>query len=135
MERICVSLDDKAIKLLETYENKLNTSKADVMRRALSCMETVTKATEKVPLDTIYAYIDCLAKMEHVMLDVSHWELIWSVIEDGTDEFWEEIREVGRDYRRELHSRGIRDPATAFIPPLPPKRAGGAHNRRNCSSR
>jgi hypothetical protein len=109
MERLSISLDDESAKLIEKYKEKYGTSKADIIRRALRYLSLVEEATEKVPLDNIDIYIDYLAEMEHVIVDIAYWELIFSEIGEGSKEFWEEVYEIGEDHGTEYYDKGIKD--------------------------
>jgi hypothetical protein len=109
MERLSISLDDESAKLIEKYKEKYGTSKADIIRRALRYLRMVEEATEKVPLDNIDIYIDYLAEMEHVIVDIAYWELIFSEIGEGSKEFWEEVYEIGEDHGTEYFDKGIKD--------------------------
>ncbi|UCG68110.1 MAG: CopG family transcriptional regulator [Thermoplasmata archaeon] len=109
MERLSISLDDDSAKLIEKYKEKYGTSKADIIRRALRYLSMVEEATEKVPLDNIDIYIDYLAEMEHVIVDIAYWELIFNEIGEGSEEFWVEVFEIGEDHGTEYFDKGIKD--------------------------
>ena len=109
MERLSVSLDDKSVKLIKKYENKYETSKAAIIRKALICMDTVEENTQNVSLETIEKYVDYLATMEHIILDIAHWESVWNEIGEGSEKFWNEVYEVGMDHRVEYYDKGIRE--------------------------
>ena len=109
MERLSVSLDESSIEIIDEFKRKYSTSKADVIRRALQCLNTVEEATEKVPLEIIKIYIDYLAKMEHIIVDIAHWECIWHEIGEGSKEFWNEVYKIGEAHRKEYYDKGIRD--------------------------
>ena len=103
-----MSLDEKASRVLEKYERKNGSSKAEVVRKALSLMEKIDAETQHVSVDTIIKYVDYLATMEHLILDVSHWECSWSEIGEGSDDFWREMHEVGKSHREEYWDKNIR---------------------------
>lgn len=109
MKRLSVSLDDNSTTLIEKYEKKYKTSKADVVRKALFHLDAMEEYTKNVSLETIKTYVDHLAKMEHVILDIAHWESIWKEISNGSEEFWNEVYEIGKALRPEYHDRGIRE--------------------------
>lgn len=109
MERLSVSLDEKSLTFLKRYLSKYNTSKADILRRALQCLDNVEEATEEVPLENIRVYIDYLAKMEHVIVDIAHWRAIFSEIGEGSEGFWDEVYKIGEEHRKEYHDKGLRE--------------------------
>lgn len=109
MERLSVSLDEKSISTIKKYLTKYNTSQADIIRRALNCLETIEDATEKAPLQDILTYIDYLANKEHLILDIAHWKSIFTEIGEGSKKFWDEVYTIGDAHREEYFDKGIRD--------------------------
>jgi hypothetical protein len=102
-------LDEESVRLLEKFEARSGTSKADVFRKALRSMEIVHEATETVSFPTIKEYIDCLAKMDSVILDVSNWESIWTEIGEGSERFWKQVWDIGKETRCEYNGKGVKD--------------------------
>lgn len=109
MDRLSVSLDEKSEKLLKKYEEKYHTSKAEVIRRALDSLDNVENVTEKVDFGTIKTYVDFLAKKEHIILDIAHWESIWNKFDAGSNGFWEEMHKIGEAHMEEYSDKGIKE--------------------------
>jgi hypothetical protein len=107
MERLSVSLDERCIKLIDNYTEKYGTSKADIIRKALKNLKNAEEAKKKAKLQDINIYIDFLANMEHVILDIALWDLIFSQIGDSSEEFWEAVHGIGVDHSTEYHDKGL----------------------------
>jgi hypothetical protein len=109
MERLSISLDDETLSIIEKYLPKYQGSKADLIRRALHCLEYNEEIQKKTTMENINAYIEFLANMEHIMLDISIWKAIFSEIGKGTDEFWDEVFKIGGEHKIEYFDRGIKN--------------------------
>lgn len=106
--RLSISLDEGSAALIERLQSKHKTSKADIVRRAVRYLNIAEEEGE-VPLDTCKVYLDFLSRGEHVIVDVEHWKALFSEIGSGSDEFWKEVREIGRYHWREYYDKGLRD--------------------------
>ena len=62
-----------------------------------------------IDFKTIEAYIDYLGKLEHVIVDISHWKVIFNEIGSGSSKFWDEIYRIGEEHRKEYYDKGIRN--------------------------
>ena len=109
MERLSVSLNDESLSIIEEYLPKYSGSKADVIRRALQYLKEYEETQEKSPLTTTRIYIEYLAQMEHVIVDIAHWKAIFSEIGDGSEEFWDEVYKIGEEHRKEYYDRGLKN--------------------------
>jgi len=109
MERLSVSLDEKSISIIKKFLEKYETSHADVIRRALNCLDSMEGIKEKAPVKDILIYIDFLANKEHLIVDIAHWKLIFTQIGEGTDIFWEEVYDIGDAHRKEYFDKGLRE--------------------------
>ena len=109
MERLSVSLDEESLSIIQKYLPKYRGSKADIIRRALQYLKEYEETQEKAPLENIEAYIDYLAKMEHVIVDIAHWKAIFSEIGEGSEEFWDEVYKIGEEHRKEYYDKGIKN--------------------------
>jgi len=105
--RLTISLDQESWALIEQLQQKYKTSKADVLRKAVFCLDIVEKVGLTSP-DTIKAWLDFLGKGEHVIVDVEHWRAIFNEIGEGNQEFWEKVREIGRYHWGEYYDKGLR---------------------------
>ena len=109
MERLSISLNEKSLSIIKKYVSKYNTSQADIIRRSLSCLETVEETTEKTSLDSVLTYVDYLANKEHLIIDIAHWKSIFIEIGDGSRKFWDEVYKIGDSHRKEYFDKGIRE--------------------------
>jgi len=108
-ERLSISLNNESTKIIQKYLPKYQGSKADLIRRALIYLDKCEEIQETVDFKTIEAYIDYLGKLEHVIVDISHWKVIFNEIGSGSSKFWDEIYKIGEEHRKEYYDKGIRN--------------------------
>ena len=108
-ERLSISLNNESTKIIQKYLPKYQGSKADLIRRALIYLDKCEEIQETVDFKTIEAYIDYLGKLEHVIVDISHWKVIFNEIGSGSSKFWDEIYRIGEEHRKEYYDKGIRN--------------------------
>ena len=106
-ERLSISLNDESSSIIQKYLPKYKGSKADLIRRALTYLNKCEEIQENVNFKTIEAYIDYLGKLEHVIVDISHWKVIFNEIGNGSSRFWNEIFKIGEEHRKEYYDKGI----------------------------
>jgi len=110
MERLSISLDNECIKIIENCLQKhCGSSKADIIRKALQNLKLYEKLQEKTSLENIDAYIEYLAKMEHMIIDIAHCKSIFEEIGEGSEEFWKKVHDIGVEHYREFSDRGIKN--------------------------
>ena len=109
MERLSVSLDTESLNIIAEYLPKYKGSKANLIRRALETLKEHELMQKKVPITTIETYVDYLGSMEHVIVDIAHWKSIFKEIGDGTDQFWEEVYDIGTAHWKEYYDKGIKN--------------------------
>jgi len=109
MERLSISLDEKSSSILNKYLSKYGTSKADIIRKALDCLETMEETVEETSLENILAYVDYLAEGEHLIVDIAHWKSIFIEIGEGSKKFWDEVYKIGDSHRREYSDKGVKE--------------------------
>jgi hypothetical protein len=83
MERLSVSLDDESLEIIKKYLPKYKGSKANLIRRSLEHLSYHEEIQEKVTFGDIRIYIDYLAKLEHLIVDIAHWKAIFLEIGEG----------------------------------------------------
>jgi len=108
MKRICVNFDDESLVVIENYRLKYKGSMANLLRRAIKCLEICEEAQEKASLEKITAYIDFLAKMEHMIIDIAVGKAVFSEIGEGSEKFWNEIYKIGEEHSMEFQDKGLR---------------------------
>ena len=110
MKRLSIALDDKSSNMIDSYQSKYNLSKSETIRRALECLKYVDENINgKTNLKTISVYVDLLANMEHVIVDVAHWKAIFSEIGEKSEKFWNEVAKIGEQHFNEYFDKGMRD--------------------------
>lgn len=109
MKRLCAYFDDESTAIIEKYEKKYGGSTAALLRRALQCLKNHEEAQEKTSWEHIVAYVDFLANMEHVIVDIAHWKSIFTEIGEGSENFWEEIRRIGEEHTKEYYDKGLKN--------------------------
>ena len=109
VERLSVSLNNESSNIIKKYLPKYKGSKADLIRRALIYLDKYEGIQDNVSLEIIETYIDYLGKMEHVIVDISHWKAIFNEIGEGSDDFWDEVYRIGEDHRKEYYDKGIKN--------------------------
>ena len=109
VERLSVSLNNESSNIIKKYLPKYKGSKADLIRRALIYLDKYEGIQDNISLEIIETYIDFLGKMEHVIVDISHWKAIFNEIGEGSDDFWNEVYRIGEDHRKEYYDKGIKN--------------------------
>jgi len=107
-KRVCAYFDEESLAILEKYQTKYKGSTANLLRRALQCLKICEEAQEKAPLEKILIYIDYLAKMEHLIIDIADGKAIFSEIGEGSEKFWDEINKIGEEHLKECQDKGLR---------------------------
>jgi len=109
MERLSVSLNNESVEIIKQYLPKYKGSKANLIRRALETLKNVEDMQNKIPLETIYIYVDFLANMEHIIIDIAHWKAIFSEINQGSEKFWKDIYNIGVEHWKEYYDKGLKN--------------------------
>jgi hypothetical protein len=109
VERLSVSLNKESADIIQKYLPKYKGSKADLIRRALIYLDKYEGIQDTISLEIIETYIDYLGKMEHVIVDISHWKAIFNEIGEGSIEFWDEVYRIGEDHRKEYYDKGLKN--------------------------
>ncbi|KXA95128.1 hypothetical protein AKJ37_04625 [candidate division MSBL1 archaeon SCGC-AAA259I09] len=105
-ERLSVSLDYESAKLIDELEKKLDTSRSEVIRESLKCLDTVWDQGE-IQLSTVKTYLEYLQGKEHLVLDISLLNAMLLEIGEGSEDFWKEVREIGKEHWKERENRGF----------------------------
>lgn len=109
MERLSISLDEESQDIIKTFLPKYKGSKANLVRRALEHLKYHEEIQKKVSFENINIYIDYLASIEHVIVDIAHWKAIFSEIGEGSNKFWEEVYQIGVEHWKEYYDKGFRN--------------------------
>jgi len=108
MRRVCANFDEESLAIIEKYQAKYKGSTANLLRLALRCLKICEEAQEKASLEKIMTYIDYLAKMEHLLIDIADGKAIFSEIGEGSEKFWDEIYNIGEEHLEEYQDKGLR---------------------------
>jgi len=109
MERLSVSLDEESQGIIKKYLPKYKSSKANLIRRALEYLKDYEEVQKKTSFDDMKIYIDYLANMEHIVVDIAHWKAIFLEIGEGSNKFWEEVYQIGVEHHKEYSDRGVKN--------------------------
>ena len=109
MRRLCAYFDDESLEIIDKYIEKYKGSTASLLRKALLCLKSHEEAEEKVSWESIIAYVDFLAKKEHVIVDIAHWKAIFSEIHEDSEVFWEEVYKIGEEHLNEYYDKGLKN--------------------------
>jgi len=108
VDRLTISLDDDSEAIIDTISKKYNLNKTGVIRKALQILDQQEKLKKTSSTDTIQAYCEFLENKDHIILDVDHWDTFFREIDKGSEEFWNEVYEIGVEHQKEYHNKGMR---------------------------
>jgi predicted transcriptional regulator len=108
VDRLTISLDDDSEAIIDTISKKYNLNKTGVIRKALQILDQQEKLKKTSSTDTIQAYCEFLENKDHIILDVDHWDTFFREIDEGSEEFWNEVYEIGVEHQKEYHNKGMR---------------------------
>ena len=108
MRRICANFDDESLEILEKYQTKYKGSTANLLRRALHCFKKFEELQEKASFEKIETYVNKLANMEHLIIDIADGKAIFSEIGEGSEKFWDDIYKIGEEHLKEYQDKGLR---------------------------
>lgn len=104
--RVTIALDEETAALFDRLKAEERASKSGLMRRALKFYaeykDTLSEGDKKV--DT---YMEMLTDGEHIILDVDHWILFLTLLEDSgkEEEFFKAHRDIARSHGEQLPGR------------------------------
>jgi predicted transcriptional regulator len=105
-ERLSISIDNKTKQKLDEIRRKKNKSSSEIVRDLINFGYELMKA--EVDVDSIKIWIDYLAKRQHMILDIEHWRVIFSEIEQIQDEnFWKHMEEIGLSHAFQYKMKGL----------------------------
>jgi len=107
MKRICANFDEESLDILDQYHAKYKGSTANLLRMALHSLKKLEELQEKAPIEKIEAYVDKLANMEHLIIDIADGKAIFSEIGEGSEKFWDEIHKIGEEHFKEYQDKGL----------------------------
>ena len=108
MRRICANFDDESLEILEKYQTKYKGSVANLLRRALHCLKKFEELREKASYKKIETYVNKLANMEHLIIDIADGKAIFSEIGEGSEKFWDDIYKIGEEHLKEYQDKGLK---------------------------
>lgn len=104
--RMSVSLDLESVKLIERLQTEYQTSKSEVVRKALDYLKTVADEGNLSP-DSLRTIIRLYSRPDVVSLDLGIVETLFEEVGEGSQEFKDNLRDIGRDLYQEYTSMGI----------------------------
>ncbi len=106
-KRLSISLDKKSAELIDELQEKFNSSKAEVIRKSLRYLK-VGEEAGGVGLSTISAYLDFLAKGEHIIIDTEHWRILLGEIGEEKGKFWKKAKKIGKQHWEIYSDKGFK---------------------------
>jgi len=107
-KRICAYLNEESLAIIEKYQEKYKCSVANLLRKALKNLKICEETQEKASLEKIITYVDYLAKIEHMIIDIADGKAIFSEIGKGSEGFWNKIHKIGEEHLKEYQDKGLR---------------------------
>lgn len=105
-ERLSISIDNKIKQKLDEMRRKKNKSSSEVVRDLINFGHELMKTD--VDIESIQIWVDYLAKRQHMILDIEHWRVIFSEIEQIEDEnFWKQMEEIGLSHAFQYKMKGL----------------------------
>lgn len=109
-ERMSVSLDLESVELVEKLQTEYQTSKSEIVRKALNYLNVVTEEGRLSP-EKLKSIIKLSARPDTVIIDLSLIEAIVEELGEGSEKFKEDLRNIGYEIYREYCDMGIRSPS------------------------
>ena len=107
-KRVCAYFDEESLAILEKYQAKYKGSAANLLRKALRCLKNFEELQEKASFERIKTYVNKLANMEHLIIDIADGKAIFTEIGEGSEKFWNEIYKIGAEHLKEYQDKGFR---------------------------
>jgi len=107
-KRVCAYFDEESLAVLEKYQTKYKGSTANLLRKALQSLKKIEELQEKASFEKIETYVNKLANMEHLIIDIADGKAIFSEIGQGSEKFWDEIHKIGEEHFKEYQDKGLR---------------------------
>lgn len=106
VERLSISLDKTTKEKLERIVKHSGKSVSQVIRELIDLGYEL--GIVGVDVETLRAWVDYLAKRQHMILDVEHWRVIFSEIEKiNSEEFWDQMVEIGLSHAVQYKLKGL----------------------------
>jgi len=107
--KITVSLDEDTAALLENLHEELGMPRSRVICEALAFYGE--NRTLLQDMEQARFYMHMLSGMEHLIIDIDHWQLFLKLVEnlDDPELFWEEHRKIARSHGEQLQGTTPRE--------------------------
>ncbi|WP_202319043.1 ribbon-helix-helix protein, CopG family [Archaeoglobus neptunius] len=106
VERLSISLDDSSREKLEKLKIKTGKSTSEMVRDLIELGYEIYQSG--VDFEALKAWIDYLAKRQHMILDIEHWRVIFNEIEKiNGGEFWVQMEEIGLSHAFQYKMKGL----------------------------
>lgn len=106
VERISISLDDAAKFKLEKLKKITGKSTSEMVRDLIELGFEIYQSG--VDSESLTAWIDYLAKRQHMILDIEHWRVIFEEIEKVESEnFWKKMEDIGLSHAFQYRMKGL----------------------------
>jgi len=106
IERLSISMDPETKEKLEEIRRRKGKSVSETIRDLINFGYEVMRSD--IDIESLTAWIDYLAKRQHMILDIEHWRVIFSEIEKiENEEFWRQMEEIGLSHAIQYKMKGL----------------------------
>lgn len=112
-ERMSVSLDLESVELVEKLQTEYQTSKSEIVRKALQYLEVISEEG-RVPPEELRTIIKLIARPDMITIDVSLIEAFLEGIDQEADKLKKEVHNVGKEIYNEYCDMGISTPGNCL---------------------
>uniref|UniRef100_A0A7C2NDE7 Ribbon-helix-helix protein, CopG family n=1 Tax=Archaeoglobus fulgidus TaxID=2234 RepID=A0A7C2NDE7_ARCFL len=106
VERLSISLDAASKEKLEKLKKMTGKSSSEIIRELIDLGYDIYRFG--VDSQSLEAWVDYLAKRQHMILDIEHWRVIFSEIENSdNNHFWRQMEEIGLSHAMQYKMKGL----------------------------
>jgi hypothetical protein len=87
---------------IEKDKDELNLSKSKLINKALDFYFNYKSILKNIEPKKLSTYVEMLKDGEHLILDIDHFILFLMSIEEDSEEFWNEHKEIARSHAEQL---------------------------------
>ncbi len=106
VERLSISIDDESKEKLERLKDKTRKGTSELIRDLIDLGYEIYQSG--VDTESLKAWIDYLAKRQHMILDIEHWRVIFNELERvDSNDFWKQMEEIGLSHALQYKMKGL----------------------------
>ena len=106
VERLSISMDSETKSKLDEIKRRKGKSVSETIRDVINLSYEILKLD--VDIESLTAWVDYLAKRQHMILDIEHWRVIFSELERiDNEDFWKKMEEIGLSHAIQYRMKGL----------------------------